>query len=294
MQDKPQEYQIDQAWIRNSFDKAAGSYDSAAVLQREVVNRLIERLEWIKIEPQVILDVGVGTGYCARQLRQKYKKATVIGLDLAPSMIRQARCQVPWMDKLRGKQRFVCADAHHIPLADNSVDMVFSSLAIQWCNDLDQVFAEFRRVLKPGGLVMFATLGPDTLRELRLAWRAVDDYAHVSAFLDMHDIGDALVRRRLADPVMDVETITLTYATVRELVRDLKTLGSRNAASGRQHSLTGKARFRAMEQAYEQFRRDGMLPASYEVAYGHAWVIDKKGPDFANRAVDFPIPVRQI
>jgi malonyl-CoA O-methyltransferase len=260
-----------------------------------VVNRLIERLDWIKIDPKVILDVGVGTGYCARALRQRYKKASVIGLDMAPSMLAKARSQASRMDRWRGKQRFVCADAHNIPLADNSVDMVFSSLAIQWCNDLDQVFKEFRRVLKPEGLLMFATLGPDTLRELRLSWRAVDDYAHVSAFMDMHDIGDALMRTRMADPVMDVETITLTYDDVRGLVRDLKTLGSRNAAQGRQHSLTGKQRFAAMEAAYETYRRDGQLPASYEVAYGHAWVPLKKDDDEQQHpAHDFPIPVRQL
>lgn len=287
------EYSIDQTWIRGSFDQAAESYDSAAALQREVVDRLIERLDYIRIQPELILDVGVGTGYCARELRKKYKKAGVLALDLAPGMLKVARNNASRWDRWRGTQRFVCGDAQKLPLADDSVDMIFSSLAIQWCNDLDGAFREFQRVLKPGGLLMFASLGPDTLKELRASWRSVDDYAHVSAFMDMHDVGDGMLRARLADPVMDVENIVLTYDSVKALMQDLKALGSRNATQGRASGMTGKNKWRAMQQAYEQFRRDGLLPATYEVVYGHAWASENKQFDAINIGSDFPIPVRQ-
>ncbi len=282
---------IDRRWIRRSFDRAAAHYDTAAVLQREVADRLLERLELIRLQPAMVLDVGSGTGYASGLLRKRYPASHVVELDFAPAMLRQARAKLSWLERWRRRRHPVCGDAMALPLADTSVDMIFSSLALQWCNDLDRVFTEFRRVLKPGGLLMFATLGPDTLKELRASWARVDRHPHVSPFLDMHDIGDALVRARLADPVMDVEHLCLTYTTVHDLMRDLKTLGSRNATHGRHTAMTGRQRLQAMTQAYEDFRRDGVLPATYEVAYGHAWAPE---PDQRQRRAEaFPIPVRQ-
>jgi len=148
---------------------------------------------------------------------------------------------------------------------------VFSNLMLQWCQDPDAVFGECRRVLKPGGLLTFTTFGPDTLVELRRAWAAADSRTHVNRFIDMHDLGDALVRSGLAEPVMDVERFTLTYAEVRDLMRDLKDIGAHNANAGRPRGLTGKGTLARMTAAYEAFRKDGRLPATYEVVYGQAW-----------------------
>lgn len=260
--------QLDKHDIRRAFDQAAAHYDEVAVLQREVGERVLSRLDLIKLEPRTILDLGSGTGTGARALAKRYKKARIVNLDIAPAMLAYARDQVRgWFSK----QRYVCADAEVLPLADHSVDMIFSNLTLQWCEDLAGAAREFRRVLKPGGLLMFSTLGPDTLKELRAAWRAVDDNVHVHDFADMHDVGDAMVHARLADPVMDMEYITMTYADVHRLMRDLKTLGAHNAGVQRSHGLTGKSRLKQMIAAYEQFRRDGELPATYEVVYGHAW-----------------------
>ena len=158
-----------------------------------------------------------------------------------------------------------------MPLADASVDVVYSNLMLQWCDDLDALFAEFRRVLKPRGLLTFSTFGPDTLKELRAAWASVDGHTHVHRFIDMHDIGDALVRAGLSEPVLDVERFTLTYEDVQALMRDLKAIGAHNAAAGRAPGLTGRGRLRAMSAAYERYRSAGRLPASYEVVYGQAW-----------------------
>lgn len=261
-------FHLDKCSIRASFEQAAEDYDKAAVLQREVGKRLLERLELMRLTPGVVVDIGCGTGATAAPLLKKYRKAKVIGLDIALNMLAIARNRTPWWRKLY----CVCGDAEALPLADASCDLLFSNLTLQWCGDIDRVFQEFRRVLKPDGALLFSTLGPDTLMELRESWRAVDDYTHVNAFIDMHDIGDALVRAAFADPVIDMEKITLTYRDSLDLMRDLKTLGAHNVAAGRSRHLTGKGRVQGVRAAYEKFRRsDGLLPATYEVVYGHAW-----------------------
>ena len=258
----------DRHGLRRSLERAAGRYDEAAFLQREVGGRLLERLDFMKLAPAVIADVGCGTGLITAALMRKYRKARVIGLDLAPALVAKARKRAPWLRALHG----LCAEPEALPLASASCDLIFSNLALQWAPDLDRALAEFRRVLKPGGALLFSTLGPDTLVELRRSWAAADGYNHVNGFLDMHDIGDALMRARLAEPVMDVERLILTYSDVGGLMRDLGALGARNVTLGRPRGLTGKGRLRAMRDAYERYRRpDGLLPVSCEVVYGHAW-----------------------
>ncbi len=264
-------YRLDKQRIRRSFDRAAPRYDEVAVLQREVGGRMLERMELIRHDPRHILDIGAGTGYCSEALLRRYRKAVVISADLSPAMLRVAARRAPVWKRWRRQQVFVTADMERLPFPDASVDLLFSNLTLQWCSDLQQTFGELRRVLKPGGLLMFSTFGPDTLRELRHAWETVDDYTHVSAFADMHDIGDQVLHGGFADPVMDVEYFTLTYREVRELMQDLKILGAHNATVGRQRGLTGRQRFAGMMTAYEDYRQDGLLPATYEVVYGHAW-----------------------
>lgn len=260
-------FYLDKGSTRRSFERAAEKYDAAAVLQREVERRMFERLDLIRSTPACVLDVGAGTGTASAVLARRYRGARVIALDIAHAMLRQARRRAPWF----GRMRCVCGDMERLPLADASVDMIFSNLALQWSNDPGTVFAEFRRVLRPGGVLLFSTFGPDTLKELRASWAAVDGHTHVSAFIDMHDLGDALLRARLADPVMDVERIVMTYPDAVKLMRDLKDIGAHNATAGRARGLTGRKRMQALIDAYETFRRDGVLPATYEIVYGHAW-----------------------
>jgi len=264
-------YRLDKRRIQQSFDRAAVRYDEVAVLQREVGKRTLERMELIRHQPGCILDIGAGTGYCSHALLQRYRKAMVISADLSPAMLRVAAGRGSVWERWRRQQAFVAADIEQLPFADASVDLLFSNLTLQWCPDLKQAFSEIRRVLKPGGLLMFSTFGPDTLKELRESWQTVDDYTHVSAFADMHDIGDLVLGSQFADPVMDSERFTLTYKEVRELMQDLKILGAHNATAGRQRGLTGKQRFARMAEAYESYRQEGLLPATYEVVYGHAW-----------------------
>ena len=262
------EFSLEPAEVGGSFDRAARSYDAAAFLQKEVGERLLERLELTTLTPKRIVDVGCGTGRPTRELLRLYPQAEIYGADLAPGMLRMARKHQPWLGK---RARFVCAEASELPFADASVDLLYASLLLQWCEDLDATLLEWRRLLKPHGLLLFSTLGPDTLKELRAAWSAVDGYNHVNRFLDMHDIGDALIRAGFVEPVMDVEHVTLTYADARGLMRDLKDIGAHNVTAGRRRGLMGRGRLAAFTAAYERFRHEGRLPATYEVVYGTAW-----------------------
>ncbi|MEA2079002.1 MAG: malonyl-ACP O-methyltransferase BioC [Pseudomonadota bacterium] len=257
----------DKMQARRSFESAAAAYDQAAALQQEVGQRLLQRLDLVKIQPDRILDLGSGTGQCIPDLFARYKKAQVVALDIALPMLEHARKRGRWLRK----PRCVCGDAERLPFADSSFDLVFSNLMLQWCVELEGVFAELQRVIRPGGLLLFTSFGPDTLRELRGSWQQVDDYSHVNAFLDMHDVGDALVRTRFADPVMDVERLTVTYPDVWKLMRELKQIGAHNVTAGRPRGLTGKTRMQRLVGVYEQYRSNGVLPASYEIVNGHAW-----------------------
>ncbi len=262
---------IDKAALRRAFNRAAGSYDAAAQLQREVADRMLERLDYVRLQPATVLDVGAGTGYCMRHLRTRYPAARIYALDIAERMLRQARAGLSWWQRWRRCSAFMVGDAEALPLREASVDLIVSNLTVQWCPSLAQTFAEFRRVLRPDGLLMFTTFGPDTLQELRAAWAQVDTHVHVNSFLDMHDVGDALMQAGFADPVMDVEHFNVTYADVKSLMHDLKAIGAHNVNHARHHGITGKRRLAAMIDAYETFRHEGRIPATHEVVYGHAW-----------------------
>ncbi len=282
----PGPLELDRAQIRRSFERAAATYDRAAVLQREVGQRMAERLGFVRIQPGAILDAGCGTGAALDELHVRYPDASLIGLDLALAMARAARDRAGnvatstrsvlgrffgHLGPARGLPWCICGDVASLPLKAASIDLVWSNLTLQWVGDLQRVFAEFRRVLRVGGLVSFTTFGPDTLKELRAAFRAADGATHVGGFVDMHDIGDMLVHAGFADPVMDMETLTLTYTDALGLMRDLKAIGAHNLTAGRPRGLMGRRRWQRMLAALEATRRDGRLPASFEVIYGHAW-----------------------
>ncbi|MEQ8660939.1 MAG: malonyl-ACP O-methyltransferase BioC [Gammaproteobacteria bacterium] len=270
--------ELDKRSIAHAFDRAARSYDAHDVLQREVAARLLERLDFTTVAPRHVLDLGAGTGRCARALAARYRKAMITQCDLAPAMLRISRAQERrWFSR----QRFVCADAERLPFAGGMFELIVSSLSLQWCEDLPAVFAGARHCLAEGGLFLFSTLGPDTLHELRTASAAVDGEARVNRFIDMHIIGDALGTAGFADPVMEAEHITVEYDDVMTLLRDLKGIGATNAQSARPRGMLARTRLAALVAAYEPFRRAGRLPATYEVVYGHAWAAaprPAKGP----------------
>lgn len=262
--------------VRAAFDASAVSYDPAAVLQQEIANRLLERMQYIRLQPERIVDIGTGTGQCIEGLKKFFPKAKLTALDLSINMLKQCKKKQGWWSGLINSVSYINADAENLPLATNSVDLLFSNLAIQWCNDLQQTFSEFMRVLRPGGLLMFTTFGPDTLKELRSCWSKTDRFNHVNQFVDMHDIGDALVSARFAEPVIDMEMITMTYPSAIQIMKELKLIGAHNVTRGRSRQLTGKGRLQSVIQEYEAYRKEGVLPVSYEVVYGHAWIPEEE------------------
>ena len=265
-------YSLERRRIRANFERAVDSYDAVAVLQREVADRMLEQFEYVPLKPERILDVGAGTGYCTRRLESRFGKSSIIALDLAEGMLRKAQRQ----KRLFSKQRYLCADTAQLPLADQSVDLILSNFTLQWCSDLQSVLNEFRRVLRPGGLLTFSTLGRDTLKELRQSWRAVDDQVHVNHFLDLQEIGDRMVQSGFAETVTSVDRFQLSYPDVMSLMRDLKGLGATNVNQGRRRGLMGRSVLRQLEQAYHPFLdSSGQFPAAWEVVYGHGWAADE-------------------
>lgn len=286
------QHDLDRLAVRRAFSAASSAYDRVAVLQTEVRTRLLERLDIVKLTPAAVLDLGCGTGQASQALQQRYPRARIIAMDAAFGMLQQATRHYSLMQKLlRWGFTRVCADAYRLPFRSASLDLVFSNLMLQWCDPPDAVFAEIRRVLKPDGVLLFASFGPDTLKELRAAWATVDEHTHVNRFIDMHDLGDAMMRAGLAEPVLDVERFALTYSDVMDLMHELKAIGAHNVTAGRRHGLTGRAALRRMTAAYEAQRREGVLPASYEVVYGQAW-----GHDQTARHLDgeVRIPISQV
>ena len=250
--------------IRNTFNSASSNYNDNAFLQNEIANRLAEKLKVISIKPQTIIDLGSGTGFLSEKTAKIFPNSILVCVDFAQQSL------------LENSQNLkVCANAYKLPFASNSVDFIFSNLMMQWCPDLTTLFNECFRVLKPQGLFLFTTFGPDTLKELKRSWSVVDSSAHVNNFIDMHDIGDQMLQSGFQSPIMEMENITLTYEKVVDLMHDLKAIGAQNVAN-RSKALTGKTKFKKMIEMYENYREDGKLPATYEVIYGHAWKNEKK------------------
>lgn len=268
--------EIDRQAMRAAFEKAASCYDASAVLQQEVADRLVERMDLMSMKPQSILDVGSGTGFVSQLLAQRFPKAKITALDLAFNMLKQAKNKSTFKQRWNKQFNYINAEVENLPLADSSAELIISGLTMQWCQDLPKVFKEFKRVLKPNGLLLFSSFGPDTLKELRQSWAEVDELPHVNIFADMHNVGDALLQSGFADPVMDMEMLTVTYKDVKTVMQDLKQIGAHNVMQGRSHNITGKTKLKKMIQAYEQFRVDGLVPVTHEIVYGHAWMPEEK------------------
>ena len=257
---------IEKYRIQKHFDAKADLYESSAVLQREVSERMLERLHLVKLQPERVLDVGAGTGWGVQGLMKHYRSAQVIALDLSMAMLNRSKAKGGWLRK----PGLICGDAESLAIADNSVDIIFSSLMLQWC-DAEKVFSEFHRILKPGGMLMFSSFGPDTLKELRHSWKQVDDKIHVNEFVDMHDLGDALLAKGFAEPVMDMDIMTLTYTDAKSVMMDLKNIGANTPMKNESRGLITPRKFQRVLDAYEAFRVEDVVPATYEVVYGHAW-----------------------
>lgn len=279
---------IDPHKIKRSFARAAGSFDGADFLQTEVRNRLLDRMKWLRLEPRRILDLGAGTGKALPELAARFPEAELIAVDLTENMLKVA-ARRPGAEPL-----VICGNASQLPLADASVDVVFSSLMIHWCISLDSLFTEVRRVLRYPGVFSFATLGPASFRELRAAWQAVDDGAHVMPFPEMTALGDGLLRAGLAEPVIDVETLTICYPDLRQLTSDLRGTGTTNPNRGRNQGLTGRQAWQRLEAAYKLQRdAEGALPVTLEMVFGSVWAKPSKTATGAKQG-EITIPIGML
>jgi malonyl-CoA O-methyltransferase len=282
------EYTLDAHRVRLLFDRASRTYARSAVVQGELRARLLERLGVVKLQPRTVLDLGAASGQSSRALKERYPKAQVLALDFSLAMLQEAAHQQRW---LRRFER-IGANAERLPLRTEAIDLVFSNLMLAWCNDPDAIFRETSRVLRTEGLFTFTTFGPDTLKELRERFRIVDGHTHVHRFIDMHDLGDALLRAGFIEPVMDTERLTVTYPSLRALMRELHMSGAGNATAGRRRTWLGRRHFQTLERAFDAMRTEGAIPLSLEIVYGHAW----RGARRPDRAPghEFVVPISAV
>ncbi|HKI62231.1 MAG TPA: malonyl-ACP O-methyltransferase BioC [Mariprofundaceae bacterium] len=270
------ETHIHQAGVRRAFSRAATSYDAHAVLQREIADRLLEHISFTRIEPRRILDVGCGTGYFTRLLRGKFTRAGITACDISESMLQQTRCNQPRRWPWHGRSDHCAGDAAALPFRDGSFDLVTSNLAMQWVAEPEQMLREMRRVLAPGGLMLFSTFGRRTLGELRQSLASIqpERAGHVLPFPDVTSLGDALMRLPVEMSVTDSDLFTLTYPDTISLVRELKGLGASAAAiRGRASGLYGPSLIKRLDHSYSAAHRDadGRIRATFEALYGQAW-----------------------
>ena len=258
---------LDPGEVARCFGAASASYDEAAWLQTRVRGELLSRLDLLREPPRTVLDLGAGTGVAAELLKRRYRTAAVTAADIAAPMLAVARGRSRFWRRIR----CVEADARRLPFAAASFDLVFSNLMLQWLLPPDAALAEIHRVLKPGGLLLLSSFGPETLQELRAAWATADAQVHVNDFIDVHDLGGALQRAGFAEPVLDVDRHVHQYAQARTLMRELKALGAHNVDARRARGLTGRHALERMEAAYELRRTPAGLPATWQVVYAVAW-----------------------
>ncbi|PNS08696.1 malonyl-ACP O-methyltransferase BioC [Solilutibacter silvestris] len=266
---------FDARQVRHAFGRAAQGYEEASALQREIESRLLESFDHYALrhgdaKPQVIVDLGCGPAHAAAWFRKQIPDARVIAIDAALPMLQAALPNTRGQWLRRKPVDRVCADLRALPLADASIDVLFCNLALQWIDDLPAAFAGFRRVLKPGGLLLCATFGPDTLYELRTAFEQADEVPHVSPFIDIAGFGDALVAAGFREPVLDRDLLVETLPDFTSVLRGLKAMGATNALHARRHSLSGRARFAAADAAYPR-DGEGRFPLTWEAVYAQAW-----------------------
>lgn len=269
-------FKIDQNAVQKALQSATHTYDNVAILPKAIADRLLERLNFICLNPACVLEIGTRTGYAAQRLEKRYPEALVVGLEFPVAMLKTA------------SSKKIAGEYGTLAFTDQCVDLIFSNLAFQWSSNFQQTLKECCRVLKPGGLLLFSTVGPDTLKELRSSF--ADTNHHVHPFYDMHDIGDMLTQLRFIDPVVDREQLTIHYSSVYQLAKDLKQLGAQNASCDRSKGLMGKMQWRQMLMNYENWREEnGILSATVEVIYGHAFGTEINSYGTTNGEITIPI-----
>jgi malonyl-CoA O-methyltransferase len=269
---------INKEYKRKSFNRAATTYDSFAILQDTISNKLFDRLKKINLSPLEILDLGCGTGTNGVNLKKQYEKSRIINYDFSENMLSEARLKqkIFILNQINpSPYSYICGDIEAIPLKENSLDLVWSSSTLQWCNELDLVFNQVKKILKPGGLFIFSTFGPNTLNELREITENLFNEKRTSTFIDIRNVDNLLIDSHFSNPVLEVENFTMTYNEVGKLFMDIKSIGATNGNISKAKGLSGRSFTKKIIEKYEEYRKNKLLPASYEVIYGHAWNIPK-------------------
>ena len=251
--------------VQTAFSNAANTYDEAAVVQNEILERLLERLEILHQGDARVLDLGSGTGLARSQIQTRYGQEQYFAIDIAEKMLAYANAKF-------GSQQSVCGDVESLPYKENSFDLIFSASTLQWCNQIEMAFQEALRILKQNGLFMFSSFGPDTLKELRECFNKIDPGPHVNTFVDIHDLGDALTAIGFSDVVMESEIITVEYTDPIQILRDLQATGATNHLVDRSKGLLGKQSLNQLFEEYQKLKLENdKYPATFEVIYGHGW-----------------------
>jgi len=259
---------LDQNAIRRGFERAAAGFDEHAFLHREIRGRLLDRLQAVRIEADTVVDLGAGTGAAVPDLQRRFPGAAILPVDLTPAMLSAGAAAVAG----------ICGDAARLPLPDDSIDVVFSNLMLHHCPDPSAALADVRRVLRSPGVALFTSFGPTSFLELGRAWATADRFTHVAPFMDMHDLGDALIRSGFAEPVLDSQVLTITYGEFDRLVADLRGAGAANATEGRNRGLTGRASAERLRAACAALAGpDGRFPLTIDVIFAIAWA-DEPAP----------------
>lgn len=258
---------LDSRYVRRRFERAAASFDDADFVHAVTREGLLARLQPLVVEASTVVDLGSATCSTSQALSKRFGRAHIISVDLAHNMLQRGRKKRAWFSR----SSFVQATAAALPFSAQSIDVVFANLLLPWVDDPNQVFSEIARILRKGGVFAFATLGPDSLLEIRRAWSQVDNNAHVNHFLDMHDLGDGLVNAGFADPVLDVDRLSISYDNTEKLFADLTAVGGRNALRQRNHALVGKQHFRQMTEELQRSGTDGKITLDLELVFGHCW-----------------------
>ncbi len=262
---------LDHKKVVATFEKVAASYQSTRHFYARLEAQLLERFAWFRLEPQVIVDLGCGQGQGLSLLEKQFPQAQCVGIDVSQTMLSFAK-------KACSSTPYITADAMQLPLATQSVDILYSHLLLPWITDYSTFFAECYRVLRPQGLFLFSSVGPDTLQELRVSWQVIGDpFTRVHSFIDMHDLGDALMKQGLIDAVMDRTAYRLSYTQLEDLFQDLKNIGASNFASYRCLGLTTSRALHAMKVAYaDRYLENGRYPATCEFVIGHAFATESR------------------
>ena len=260
---------IDKEYKRKVFDRHAKTYDEYSSLQNKISDNLFKKLDLIEVRPSLILDLGCGTGRNGRILKEKYQNIRLINYDFSINMLQEAKKN---QHKILGtKSEFICGDIEELSFSENTFDVIWSTSSLQWCNNLSDIFKKAKVILKPGGLFIFSTFGPNTLFELRNITKKISNYQKTNNFIDALSITEKLINEGFIDPFVDSEEFCLSYKDISKLFLDLRKIGATSGFKNRNIGLSGKSFLKLIIDGYKEYSYDGIFPATYEAIYGYAW-----------------------